>query len=123
MKKIYKYILFIALLGGTAALMAGCEEKEFSEDYDIPWVVSRITNVSPLEAVPGTNITLTGENLGSNFVLSDGFSIGAYTCTIVSQSATSVVVTVPMNVVEPSDISVYNLHNRTFVYGDQFMPL
>jgi hypothetical protein len=126
MKKIQKYMM-IALAGVLVVLTAGCEKDpsagdDFSKDYDIPWIVSRITNVSPIEAAPGANITLTGENLGTNFVQSDGFSIGAFPCTIVSQNTTSVTITVPMGVIEPSDISVYNLHNRTFVYKEQFIP-
>jgi hypothetical protein len=120
-------MLFAVLLGGMAAL-SGCDEKDFSADYDIPWVVSKITNVTPSDSegyptgVPGTNITLTGENLGSEYVQSDGFLIGAVPCGIVSQSATSVVITIPVDTKEPSDIVVRNLHNRTFVYGKQFIP-
>jgi hypothetical protein len=128
MKKVQKYILFFTLMVGTAALMISCEERElsadeeFSTDYDIPWIVSRITNVTPIEATPGTNITLTGENIGTSFVLSDGFLIGTTPCAIVSQTATSAVITVPVSIIEPSDISVRNLHNRTFVYEKQFIP-
>ncbi|MDR3367453.1 MAG: IPT/TIG domain-containing protein [Prevotellaceae bacterium] len=124
MKKIQKYLLFIVLLGGAATFTAGCsEEKEFSADYDIPWQVSRITNVTPIEAAPGANITLTGENLGTDLVLPEsGFLVGTQTCTVVSQTATSVVITVPASVTEPVDVSVRNLHNRTFVYEAKFRP-
>jgi hypothetical protein len=124
MKKIQKHLLFIALLGGTAAFTAGCsKEKEFSADYDIPWKVSRITNITPIEAASGANITLTGENLGADLVSpTDGFLIGTLTCTVVSQAATSVVITVPAKITEPEDVSVRNLHNRTFVYETKFRP-
>ncbi|MDR3340389.1 MAG: IPT/TIG domain-containing protein [Candidatus Symbiothrix sp.] len=127
MKKYSIYILFAVLLGGMAAL-SGCDEKDFSADYDIPWVVSKITNVTPADsegyptAAPGANITLTGENLGSDYVQSDGFLIGSVPCSIVSQSATTAVITVPAGIKEPSDITVRNLHNRTFVYGKQLIP-
>ncbi|MDR0429507.1 MAG: IPT/TIG domain-containing protein [Tannerellaceae bacterium] len=127
MKKYSIYILFAVLLGGMTTL-SGCDEKNFSADYDIPWVVSKITNVTPLDAegyptgALGTNITLEGENLGSDYVQPDGFLIGGVPCGVVSQSATTAVITVPAGIKEPSDISVRNLHSRTFVYGKQFIP-
>ncbi|MDR0694105.1 MAG: IPT/TIG domain-containing protein [Prevotellaceae bacterium] len=127
MKKIQKYMM-IALVGAIAMLTAGCQkdtapEEEFSKNYDIPWKISRITNVTPIEAAPGSNITLTGENLGTDLVLPSGFLIGTLPCVVVSQAATTVVVTVPMAVAEPMDVSVRNLHNRTFVYEQQFTPV
>jgi hypothetical protein len=127
MKKIQKYMM-ITLAGVLAMLAAGCEkekpspEDDFSKSYDIPWIISRITNVAPIEAAPGANITLTGENLGANLVLEDGFLIGTLPCTVVSQTATSVVIKVPDKVTEPMDISVRNLHKRTFVYEKPFVP-
>lgn len=120
--------MMITLVGIVVMLMAGCQkdkpaEEEFSQNYDIPWKISRITNVSPIEAAPGANITLTGENLGTDLVLPSGFLIGTLSCNVVSQTATSVVITVPMTVAEPLDVSVRNLHNRTFVYEKPFIPI
>jgi hypothetical protein len=127
MKKIQQYLM-ITLMGAIAVLTAGCQkdlspEESFSQNYDIPWKISRITNVTPIEAAPGTNITLTGENLGTDLVLPSGFLIGTLSCAVVSQTATTVVITVPATVTEPLDISVRNLHNRTFVYKDKFIPV
>jgi hypothetical protein len=128
MKKIREYLM-VTLAGVLAMLAAGCEkekplpEDDFSNSYDIPWVISRITNVAPIEAAPGANITLTGENLGEDLVLpGSGFLIGTTPCAVVSQAATTVVITVPDNVTEPMDISVRNLHKRTFVYEKPFVP-
>ncbi|MDR0348276.1 MAG: IPT/TIG domain-containing protein [Tannerella sp.] len=122
--KTYKYPVFLALFVLLWALV-GCNEDEmdFSEDYDIPWIVSVISSVSPLKGAPGTTITLNGENMGADMVAADGVKIGIETCTIVSQTATSIVVTVPdFTAANPLEISVSNLHNRTFVFGEQFTP-
>ena len=72
MKKIQKYIM-IALVGVLATLTAGCQkeplaEEDFSKDYDIPWVVSTITNITPLTARTGETITITGTNLDNEWI-------------------------------------------------------
>ena len=91
-----KHFTYIFLLAFTV-LVVGCSdnELEFSENYDIPWKISTITAVSPLSAVPGTVITIQGENLGSDLVSSTGITIGTEICTIVSQSATSITIIAP----------------------------
>jgi hypothetical protein len=123
MKRIQQYFMSVVLLGAMVALMAGCEEeKEFSADFDIPWVVSTITSVTPLQAPIGAQLTITGENLGADFVPAINFFIGTLSCEVVSQNSTTVVIIVPGGISEPSDVSVRNLHNRTFVYGEQFRP-
>ena len=106
----------------------GCDndEMDFSEDYDIPWIVSKITNMEPLEGTPGTNITITGENLGSDLVPADGFWLGTDNkFIIISQTETNVIVQVPTGLLnsEPMEVSVHNLHNRTFVYTEKFKPI
>ncbi|MDR1780566.1 MAG: IPT/TIG domain-containing protein [Tannerella sp.] len=125
--KIIKYIQVFVLIA-SLPLLAGCDYNEdditFSENYDVQWVVSKITGVTPLEGAAGTQITITGENLGTKYVQADGFKIGADACTIVSQSETQVVVIAPNFLqTEPAEISVYNLHNRTFVYEQLFTPV
>ena len=97
---------------------------EFSENYDIPWKISTITAVSPLSAVPGTVITIQGENLGSDLVSSTGITIGTEICTIVSQSATSITIIAPsFQTSEELDVVVLNLHNRKFVFEKKFVPI
>jgi hypothetical protein len=123
MKRIQQYFISAALSVAMIALTAGCEEvKEFSADYDIPWIVSTISNVTPLQAPAGAQLTITGENLGADFVPAINFFIGTLSCEVVSQSSTTVVIIVPEGISEPSDVSVRNLHNRTFVYTEQFRP-
>ena len=108
-----KHFTYIFLLAFTV-LVVGCSdnELEFSENYDIPWKISTITAVSPLSAVPGTVITIQGENLGSDLV------------SIVSQSATSITIIAPsFQTSEELDVVVLNLHNRKFVFEKKFVPI
>ena len=100
-----KHFTYIFLLAFTV-LVVGCSdnELEFSENYDIPWKISTITAVSPLSAVPGTVITIQGENL--------------------SQSATSITIIAPsFQTSEELDVVVLNLHNRKFVFEKKFVPI
>jgi hypothetical protein len=149
MKKIQKYMI-IALMGAVATIFAGCQKEEplaaddFSQDYDIPWVVSTITNVTPLEARAGEEITITGTNLGTDWVApsvmgyfcitpemcfptgieSSGVTIGTSLCEIVSQTATQIVIKAPgFPTTRPVKVSVINYHNRTFAYKDPFTPV
>ena len=114
-----KHFTYIFLLAFTV-LVVGCSdnELEFSENYDIPWKISTIT------AVPGTVITIQGENLGSDLVSSTGITIGTEICTIVSQSATSITIIAPsFQTSEELDVVVLNLHNRKFVFEKKFVPI
>ncbi|MDR0581431.1 MAG: IPT/TIG domain-containing protein [Prevotellaceae bacterium] len=153
MKKIQKYMM-IALAGMLITLAAGCQkeplaEEDFSQDYDIPWIVSTITNVTPLTARAGETVTITGTNLdtdilppttfsyycfdmgGTEFCIpigieSSGVMLGTTLCEIVSQSSTQVVFQVPSNAfatTKPVEISIINYHNRIFVYKDKFTPV
>jgi hypothetical protein len=148
MKKIQKYLLCLTLMATLAMFATSCSEKEFSEDYDIPWVVSTITGVTPLTAAPGTPITITGTNLSTEWVPpsvmgqfcfdgggfeiciptgleSSGVTIGTALCEIVSQTDTQIVILAPggFSTTKPVDIWLINLHNRTFVYSQQFTPI
>ena len=150
MKKIQKYIM-IALMGVLITLAAGCQkeplaEEDFSKDYDIPWIVSTITGVTPLTARAGETVTITGTNLDTDIlppttfsyycfsedfcipigIESSGVILGTTLCEIVSQSSTQVVFLVPSNAfatTKPVEISIINYHNRTFVYKDKFTPI
>jgi hypothetical protein len=135
MKKIQKYMM-IALVGALSMLTAGCGEKDFSEDYDIPWVVSTITNATPLTAPTGGTITITGANLGTDwidpgffdmttFTFTSGVKLGTIFCQVISQTDTQLVVQVPAGfpTTRPVELSIINYHNRTFVYKDTFTPI
>jgi hypothetical protein len=146
MKKIQKYMM-IALMGVVVILVAGCQkeplaEEDFSQDYDIPWVVSTITSVTPLTAPMGGTLTITGTNLGSDWIDSgyldmttftfvSGVRLGTLSCVVQSQSDTQLVIEVPagnpwapaFTTTRPVDISIINYHNRTFVYKDPFTPI
>jgi hypothetical protein len=148
MKKIQQYMI-IALMGAVAILVTGCQkeplaEEDFSQDYDIPWVVSTITSVTPLTAAAGQEITITGTNLGTDWVApsvmgyfcitpewcipigieSSGVTLGTSLCEIVSQTATQIVIKAPsFPTTKPVELSIINYHNRTFVYKDKFTPV
>ena len=146
MKKIQKYMM-IALMGVVVLLTAGCEKEyvaadDFSKDYDIPWVVSTITNVTPITARMGETLTITGTNLGTDwiepgymdmqtFTFISGVKLGTSYCVIQSQSPTQLVIEVPagnpwapaFTTTRPVELSIVNYHNRTFVYKDKFTPI
>jgi hypothetical protein len=125
--KTYRLLASILLCIAAFSFVAcdfGEEEIDFSKDYDIKWTVSEITDVSPLSGTVGTQVTLTGKNLGSDLVQPGAIKIGTAECEIVSQSATSVVVKVPVLLdATPVEISVKNLLHRTFVYPQKFTPI
>ncbi len=114
------------MMVAATAFLSGCgdDDFDFSKDYDIPWKVSTITSVSPLQATPGTHITIQGENLGTDLVSSTGITIGTEICEIVSQTATSIVVITPsFSSIDALDIIVTNLHNRKYTYESKFTPI
>jgi len=124
--KATKYLIF-AILVVAVPFLGGCDSSdqlEYSKNYDIPWIISSITSVSPLEGAPGTSVTIGGENLGADFVPATGITFGTEICTIISQTATSVTVTVAnLGSSEAVEISVTNLHNRKFVFESKFTPV
>jgi len=82
MNKLLKFIMIIAI----SFYASSC-----SEDED-PILVPGITSVSPLEAVPGQSITITGVNIGNAISV----SFGTFTGEIDSNTATSITTKVPM---------------------------
>ncbi len=58
-----KQISILSLVLSSMLIFSSCEEKPWSEDYDIEWPVTTIENVTPLTAAPGDVLTITGQNL------------------------------------------------------------
>lgn len=123
--KTTKLYIFLILLA-TSIGIAGCSNNDFdfSKDYDIPWKVSKITNVSPLTGEPGTSVVIEGENLGTDIVSSTGVTLGTEICEIVSQSDNSITIIVPSFASnEAVEVAVTNLHNRKYVFEENFIPI
>ncbi len=113
MKNIFKNItwLFLAMF----VLLPACEDKKWSEDYDIEWPVSQISEMSATDAEIEDVITITGTNLDKvHEVL-----VGNTSCTIIEEetSATQLTFQLPRRV-ESGNVSVRNEYDRTFVYED-----
>lgn len=114
--KYINLILFACLL---LFGLQGCEEKEWSEDYDINYPVSTITAVSPVQQKVGGEVTITGTNLD----LVSSVSLGNLRCVIKSKNAGTIVITVPGNA-QKNFISVENLYKRVFMYEKEiFIPI
>ncbi|PWD99391.1 IPT/TIG domain-containing protein [Marinilabilia rubra] len=113
MKNIFKSISFLLLL--MAGLFTGCQDKEWSEDYDIEWPVSEISQISTNEAQIEDVITITGTNLDYvNDVL-----VGNTTCEIIEDesSASQLTFKLPRRV-ESGNVSVRNEYDRTYVFEE-----
>jgi hypothetical protein len=89
--KIIFNLPFVLVLMLTMLLLGACDEKEYSEDYDVPWPVPSIASFSPTEAMIESEITITGVNLDKT----NRVTIGTQEAEILSVSATQVVVKVP----------------------------
>jgi hypothetical protein len=90
-KSIYKIWSAWMMMLLCTLIFSACEDKEFSEDYDVPWPVPTITSFTPTGAEIESEITITGENLDKT----SRVTIGTAQAEIVSKSATQVVVKVP----------------------------
>ncbi|MEQ8472222.1 MAG: IPT/TIG domain-containing protein [Marinoscillum sp.] len=86
-KRLFKNICFVALLATTGLYLASCGEDEGGDDPRIPVVLS----FSPDSGEPGDNVTITGTDLDGATAVTFGSVAG----TIVSNSATELVATVP----------------------------
>ena len=117
-KKFISFIVFITVL--LTSLTTSCyKEKEWSEDYDIDYPVSTITNVSPMKQNIGGTVTVTGTNLE----LVQTVYIGNLSCEIQSQSSTNIVFIVP-GAAQRNFVSVENKYQRLFIYEEAvFEPL
>lgn len=111
MKNIFKNAIWLIL--AVAVLFPACEDKEWSEDYDIKWPVSHISELSVSEAFIEDVVSITGTNLDKvREVL-----VGTTSCEIIEEesSATQLTFRLPRRV-ESGLVSVRNVYDRTFVY-------
>ena len=97
-----------------------CKETEFSENYDINWPVPKITSFTNVKEEVGKTITITG----SDFEKITAVNIGtpATQASIVSSTATSIVVRVP-RLVNAGPISVSTAYKRTTISDESFTPI
>ncbi len=108
---LFACILFCGLLS--------CQEKEWSEDYDIDYPVSTVASFAPTQQKVGGEVTITGVNLEHVLYV----SIGNLRCTIKSKNSTTIVITIPANTPK-SYISVENVYMRKYVYEKEvFTPI
>jgi hypothetical protein len=123
MKSIKRYApvwILICLLTSGLASCGDDDDFEWSKDYDIEWPVSTITNVQPLNAAPGSTITITGTNLQHAYIV----YIGSFASDILTKSDTQLTVKVPAAFSEPSTVAVYNIYRRTFPFtGGELIPI
>jgi hypothetical protein len=96
-----------------------CNDKEWSENYDIEWPVTTIESVQPLSAPVESILTVTGTNLDFTYI----FRIGSFECVVLEKTATQLKVQVPASVTETSTVSVYNLYRRNFEFSEKFTPI
>ncbi|MGM0375751.1 MAG: IPT/TIG domain-containing protein [Bacteroidota bacterium] len=118
MKNIFKNIiwLFLAML----VLLPACEDKEWSEDYDIPWPVSKISELSTNEAEIEDVVSITGTNMDNvNEVL-----VGSTSCDILEEESSETQLTFQLpRRVETGEVSVRNEYDRDFVYEDAILRI
>ena len=118
---IKKYISVWTLIFSAILIFSSCEEKPWSEDYDIEWPVTTISSVTPLTGVPGDIVTITGTNMEH----ATSVYIGASVCTPIAgtQTPTQLQITVPETVGTGGEVSVLNVYRRRYVYtGGRFTP-
>lgn len=109
------FILF-AFLG---LAMTACEDKEFSEDYDIPWPLPTINDFSPKQAMIGSEITVTG----TNFEKTSRVYIGSTEASDFELiSGTEIRFTVP-RVVDIGKVRVHTAYKRDTSSVESFVPL
>lgn len=114
-----KYISKL-LLGNCiflATVLAGCEDKAFSEDYDIELPVSSITDFNPKTEFVDKEVTVKGENLD----MVTSVSIGSATCQIISQDAGTLVFKVSRTT-DAGSIVIRNKYKREYESEERFIP-
>lgn len=119
MKNIFKYTL-LSLLMGLLVFATSCEEKAWSEDYDIELPIPQIDQVSKSGAVDiGSVITVTGANFDKATA-----KIGDAECIVsdISADKKSMKVTLPRTFKEGA-LSVYNLYGRFSSSAEIFTPI
>lgn len=105
---------------GAGILLAGCtKSKVFSEDYDINWPVPKIANVTPLNGVIATNITITGEK----FEKLTRVTVGSpeTDAEIVSATATTIVARIP-RLANAGPVTVYTNYKQKGVSEQVVSP-
>ncbi|HBX45160.1 IPT/TIG domain-containing protein [Limibacterium fermenti] len=98
-------------------LWTACDEKDFSEDYDINLPVSEIVDFNPKTGAVGSEVTLYGENMD----LVTSVYIGNASGTIISQDEEKLVFQVPRTA-EAGGITVRNNYKREFSSEESFIP-
>ncbi len=119
MKKIYKYSL-LSIAIGLILSFTGCEDKKWSEDYDIKWPVPQISSLSQKGDVAiGSEITITGSNFANVMVAVKGEE-----CTVLStnDAETELKVLLP-RIFEEGPIEIYNVYKRWSESTDLLSPV
>ncbi|MFT3902645.1 MAG: hypothetical protein QM727_05705 [Niabella sp.] len=101
----------------TMLLFTGCQEKDFSQDYDIALPVSTIVDFNPKTQLVGEKVTLYGENLD----MVSSLFIGSSACQVVSKEPGTLVFVVPRTA-EQGTITVLNKYKREFISAEKLTP-
>ena len=84
MKKIYN-LLYLFVIAALTLIVPGCDDNNWSEDYDIDWPVSAIESISAEEVTIDDIVTITGTNLDKVYKI----YLADQECAIVDGSATA----------------------------------
>lgn len=107
----------IASVALSMVFLQGCEEKQFSEDYDIDLPVSEIIDFNPKNQTVDNIVTVYGENLD----MVTNLSIGNVSCEIISQESETLVFKVSRSA-EVGNIAITNKYRRTNIAEEAFTP-
>ncbi|NPD45732.1 IPT/TIG domain-containing protein [Lentimicrobium sp. S6] len=106
-----RFIMLSMVFAGSLLLWSSCvKEKEFSEDYDVPWPVPVISEFSPKVADISTDFVITGSSLEKVKTV----TVGGTTCVITEQTDSKLTVTLP-RVVTSGKIELTNVYKKSAI--------
>ena len=111
MKRIYINRVLAFLL--PIFVFSACEDKKWSEDFDIDWPTPLVSNLSTREAMIEDVITITGSNLDKVYQVSVGLTV----CDIVegTKTANQLQFKLPRRV-SSGQVTVRNLYKRAYTF-------
>lgn len=112
----YNRIIINTLL--SICFLAGCDDKEFGENYDLNLPVSIITDIKPITEYIDGEVILTGENLDD---VTSVF-LGNISCEILEVLENSLKIKIDRSA-ERNKISIVNKFKKEFESSQYFTPL
>lgn len=110
-----KNILSLLLIFATALLLGGCDENQWSEDYDIEWPVTSIQEVSSNDVMVSDVVTITGELMDKGYKV----YLGGQACEIVEGSVTETELQfIVGRRATTGFVEIENLYDRVYTYQE-----